>query len=91
MPRNPKTKSPDFIGWAQPLAAPVKLRDGKTLKTLMDAAEYLLALPVDRQTRPVAVKLAEDLRRAHVSGDRDDITDATRQIKTVIEQEGPRG
>jgi hypothetical protein len=43
---------------------PIKRRDGETLRTLKDAAEYVLALPKKKQAEPAWQHASEALRNA---------------------------
>jgi hypothetical protein len=50
--------------WSRRFDAPIKTPDGKTLRTLKDAAEYVLALPEKVQAEPPWQFAAECLKNA---------------------------
>jgi hypothetical protein len=50
--------------WSRRFYAPVKTPDGKTLRTLKDAAEYVLALPPKVQAEPAWQRAARELKNA---------------------------
>jgi hypothetical protein len=50
--------------WSRSFDDPITTPDGKTLRTLKDAAEYVLALPEKTQAEPAWQHAAEALRNA---------------------------
>lgn len=50
--------------WSRRFNAPVKTADGKMLRTLKDAAEYVLALPPKVQAEPAWQRAARELKNA---------------------------
>ena len=52
------------MSWSRRFNAPIKTPDGKTLRTLKDAANYVLSLPPDIQKEPHWQSAAECLRNA---------------------------
>jgi hypothetical protein len=52
------------MSWRHRFNAPIKTPDGKTLRTLQDAAEYVLALPPKVQKEPQWQAAAECLTSA---------------------------
>ena len=53
------------VGWSRRFDEPIKMPDGKTLRTLKDAAEYVLALPPKKQKKePAWQQAAECLKNA---------------------------
>jgi hypothetical protein len=52
------------MSWSRRFDEPIKTPDGKTLRTLKDAAELLLALPKKVQAEPAWQHTADALRNA---------------------------
>jgi hypothetical protein len=50
--------------WSRRFDGPIKTPDGKTLRTLKDAAEYVLALPKKMQNEPAWQLAAMELKNA---------------------------
>ena len=52
------------VSWSRRFDEPIKTSDGKTLHTLKDAAEYVLALPKKAQAEPAWQRAARELKNA---------------------------
>jgi hypothetical protein len=52
------------MNWSRRFDDPIKTPDGKTLRTLKDAAEYVLALPAEAQAELGWQQAAQDLKNA---------------------------
>lgn len=52
------------MSWSRRFDEPIKMPDGKTLRTLQDAAKYVLALPPNVQKEPAWQAAAECLTNA---------------------------
>jgi hypothetical protein len=52
------------VNWSRHLDPPINTPDGKTLRTLKDAAEYVLALPKKVQAEPAWQLAAKELKNA---------------------------
>jgi hypothetical protein len=52
------------MSWSRHFSSPIKTPDGKTLRTLQDAAKYVLALPPEVQKEPSWQAAAECLTNA---------------------------
>jgi hypothetical protein len=52
------------VNWSRRFDDPIKTPDGKTLRTLKDAAEYVLALPKAVQAEPQWQHAAHELKNA---------------------------
>jgi hypothetical protein len=52
------------VNWSRRFDEPIKTPDGKSLRTLKDAAEYVLALPKKAQADPAWQHAAECLKNA---------------------------
>jgi hypothetical protein len=52
------------MSWSRRFDEPIKTPDGKTLRTLQDAAEYVLALPPEVQSEQTWQRAADALRNA---------------------------
>ncbi len=50
--------------WSRRFDEPIKTPEGRTLRTLKDAAEYVLSLPPQKQKEPAWQHAAEALRYA---------------------------
>jgi hypothetical protein len=53
-----------MTNWSRRFDGPIKTPDGKTLRTLNDAAEYVLALPKKTQAEPAWQRAARELKNA---------------------------
>jgi hypothetical protein len=82
----PKRIDPDLT---LPLAQPITLTRGPRshLVTLMDAAILIRDLDQFRQARPVWDRAAEMIMIAATTGERADITEATRQMLVALGHE----
>lgn len=74
--------------WSDPLAFPIKLRDGRELRTLGEAAELILRLSETIQGHPWVEYAAQLLMRAAENGDAPTIEDATWQVHRALKREG---
>jgi hypothetical protein len=74
--------------WTRKLAVPIKLKDGRTIATLGQARELMLALPVRHQSRPFGQYAAELLIEAAERGDRASVDDAAAQLSRALAAEG---
>jgi hypothetical protein len=52
------------MNWSRRFDDPIPLPDGRKLRTLKDAAEYVLALPPELQAEPAWQQAAQDLKNA---------------------------
>lgn len=52
------------MSWSRRFEEPIKTPNGKTLRTLKDAAQYVLALPPEVQSEPTWQHAADALRNA---------------------------
>jgi hypothetical protein len=68
--------------WSLPLSRPIEIKGGPTLRTLQDAADYVLSKPQDDQPWQ---HVAGALVQAATSGKVDDVT---RQIESVLWHRG---
>jgi hypothetical protein len=78
------------VSWTKRLPEPVRLRDGRELKTLSDARALILGLAESRQHRPTWAYAVELLLQAAETGKRTDIADAWAQISRAVHTEGLR-
>ena len=76
------------MSWDSPLARPIELDDGRTLTTLREAAEGLIASFGDVSHWPALEHASELLQTAAESGDDGDIAAATHQVALVFMQRG---
>jgi hypothetical protein len=76
------------MSWDNPLARPIELDDGRTLTTLREAAERLIASFGDVSHWPALEHASELLQIAAESGDAGDIAAATNQFAIVLMQRG---
>jgi hypothetical protein len=53
-----------MMDWSRRFDSPIKTPGGKTLRTLKDAAEYVLALPKETQAEPAWQRAARELKNA---------------------------
>jgi hypothetical protein len=67
---------------------PIKLKDGRTIATLEQARELMLALPERHQSRPFWQYAAELLIEAAERGDRASVDDAASQLSRALAAEG---
>ena len=74
--------------WTRKLAVPIKLKDGRTIATLGQARELMLALPERHQLRPFWQYAAELLIEAAGRGDRASVDDAAAQLSRALAAEG---
>jgi hypothetical protein len=52
------------VNWSRRFDGPIKTPDGKTLRTLKDAAEYVLSLSKETQAEPAWQRAARELKNA---------------------------
>jgi hypothetical protein len=78
------------VSWSKKLPEPIKLRDGRELRTLSDARALILGLAESRQHRPTWAYAVELLLHAAETGKRDDLNDAWAQISRAAYAEGLR-
>ena len=65
-------------GWNRPLAFPIRLRDGHVIETMAQAADLMTQrLPKQRQFKSIWQWTAALLMKAHGSGKRSDLAEAT--------------
>ena len=74
--------------WTRKLAVPIKLKDGRTIATLWQARELMLALPERHQIRPFWQYAAELLINAAARPDRASVDDAAAQLSRALAAEG---
>lgn len=67
--------------WSRKLTVPLETQDGKTLRTLKEAAAYATALPVEYQTRPQWQHAAKLLMEAAKGGS---VEAATDQVEKAL-------
>jgi hypothetical protein len=84
-----KRKIAPKTGWHRPLAFPIKLRDGRIIET-MDQAAVLMTrgLPKARQLKPIWQHTAALFMEAHESGKPEDLEHATAQLCRALDAEG---
>ena len=70
--------------WTRKLPKPVFLNDGRTVATLAQARDILLALPQIRQSNPHWLDAAEQLMEAAHRGGRDVILEAGKQFSLAM-------
>ena len=77
------------MSWSCKLSKPITLDDGRVLITLRDAADLTLALN-DRQKADIAWQYAIRLmmRASEAEATEDDLTEARRQLYTVLWADG---
>jgi hypothetical protein len=75
------------VSWERKLPEPIKLRDGRELRTLSDARTLILGLAGSRH-RPTWAYAVELLLQAAETGKRADVTDAWAQISRAAYAEG---
>jgi hypothetical protein len=68
------------VSWERKLPDPIRLRDGRELKTLSDSRALILGLAESRQHRPTWAYAVELLLQAADSGKPDDLKDAWAQV-----------
>lgn len=74
--------------WTSKLAYPIKLRDGRELRTLGDAAELILRLSESSQRHAWTEHAARLLMVAAESGGAKAIKDASAQVHLALKREG---
>jgi hypothetical protein len=74
------------MSWSRKFAKPIILKDGRTIATLREARELILALPERTQQRPQWQYAGELLLNAADQGV--DLTDAWAQLRRVPIVEG---
>jgi hypothetical protein len=74
--------------WTRKFPEPIKLKNGRTIATLGQARELMLALPERHQIRPFWQYAAELLIDAAERGDRASVDDAAAQISRALAAEG---
>jgi hypothetical protein len=74
------------IRWTRKFAKPIVLKDGRTIATLGQARELILALPERTQLRPYWQYAGELLLDAAEQGV--DFTDAGAQVRGALSAEG---
>ena len=78
------------MSWTKKLPEPIRLHDGRELKTLSDARALILGLAESRQHRPTWAYAVELLLQAAETGKRADVADAWAQISRAAYAEGLR-
>jgi hypothetical protein len=76
------------VSWNSPLARSIELDDGRTLTTLREAAESLIASFGGVLHWPALEHASELLQTAAKTGDDGDIAAATHQVAVVFMQRG---
>ena len=76
------------MSWSKKFPEPVKLRDGRELRTLRDAGDLISRLSETIQHRPTWVYAAELLMQAVESGKRADVEEAWRQVNRAALNDG---
>jgi hypothetical protein len=74
--------------WTRKFPEPIKLKNGRTVATLGQARELMLALPERHQIRPFWQYAAELLIDAAERGDRASVDDAAAQLSRALAAEG---
>lgn len=74
--------------WSSPLSRPILLRDGRVLRTLREAAEFILGLGGDYQKAAWTRYAAELLILAAEGGKEEDVVNATMQVERALKREG---
>jgi hypothetical protein len=74
--------------WTRKFPEPIKLKNGRTIATLGQARELMLALPERHQIRPFWQYAAELLIDAAERGDRASVDDAAVQLSRALAAEG---
>jgi hypothetical protein len=70
--------------WDRALARPLVLRVGTVLSTLLEASDFVLALPEDVYRQPAWQRVAGLLTEAVESGRDSDIEEATLQLERAL-------
>jgi HEPN domain-containing protein len=76
------------MSWSKRLAAPIKLKDGRMLRSLDDACVLLIGLNERSQSAMWCQHAAELLLKAADSGEPGDIEAATIQMRRALSREG---
>jgi hypothetical protein len=78
------------VSWERKLPEPIRLRDGRELKTLSDARALILGLAESRQHRPTWAYAVELLLQAADTGKPDHVKDAWAQVARAAKADGFR-
>jgi hypothetical protein len=76
------------MSWKKELPQPIRLKDGRELRTLSDAGELILRLPDTLQANPKWTYATELLMQAARSGEKTHIADACAQLMRAAMTDG---
>jgi hypothetical protein len=76
------------MSWSKKFPTPIRLHDGRELRTLSDARALILGLTESIQHRPTFVYGVELLLKAAETGKRDDVADAGHQVARAAKAAG---
>lgn len=74
--------------WSRRLPQPLRLNDGRTIATLAQARDLMLALAEERETNPHWREAAELLIKAAYRGRQASIQDAGAQLSRALHADG---
>jgi hypothetical protein len=76
------------MSWSKQFPEPIRLKDGRELRTLKDAGALVLRLPEMIQHAPKWVYATELLMEAARTGKKTDVTDAWHQVWRAAKTDG---
>jgi hypothetical protein len=79
------------LSWTKELPEPIKLRDGRELRTLSDVRALILRLPETISHNPKWAYATELLLKAAETGKRADVVDAGHQARRPAKADGYMG